>query len=184
MKPTICTASGVEFDLMAPTPDMVRIEDIAHALSNMPRFAGHTREFYSVAQHTVLVADLVAHAGATLGTPRWHQRVAMLHDAAEAYVLDVPTPLKAQLRAYVEIEQRVRAAIFDRFEVYWPHHDLPSAVKSADKLALLIEQRDLMPTVDWWRKAPQPEHPPITPLAPTAAREAFLARWRQLNPES
>lgn len=181
MKPTICTASGIEFNLLAPTPDMIRIEDIAHALSHMPRFAGHTREFYSVAQHTLLVTDLVAGLG---GIDRWRERVAMLHDAAEAYVLDVPTPLKAQLRAYVEIEYSVRTAIFDRFEVYWPHHDLPSAVKVADKIALSIEQRDLMPTVDWWKKCPDLEHPPITPLAPAAAREAFLARWRQLNPES
>ncbi|MEM4379972.1 MAG: hypothetical protein QXL01_04720, partial [Thermoplasmatales archaeon] len=83
MEPWIETYSGKKFDYLAQSE--LDIEDIAHALSNLCRFNGHTRVFYSVAEHSVNVSSMV---------PPELKIAALLHDAAEAYIGDVPSPLK------------------------------------------------------------------------------------------
>lgn len=83
----ILTQSGQQFDLLRPTASMIKPVDIAHALSRLCRFNGHTRAHYSVAQHSLIVASLV---------PVEHQLVALLHDAPEAYIGDMTRPLKAE----------------------------------------------------------------------------------------
>lgn len=103
----IQTYSGRAFYPLAPYPQDVCIEDIAHALSQLCRFGGHCRRFYSVAEHSVLLSRVVV--------PEF-QLWALLHDASEAYLVDVPRPIKKQLPAYVEAERRVMAAICARFE--------------------------------------------------------------------
>jgi hypothetical protein len=81
----LATYSGAEFSLIDPQPDQVRIGDIAHSLSQLCRFVGATRSFYSVAQHCVLVSD---------HCPPEYAFAGLMHDAAEAYCLDMPRPLK------------------------------------------------------------------------------------------
>lgn len=93
----ILTLSGKKFDYINSTIDDIDIEDIAGALSNICRFAGHLSEFYSVAQHSVLCSQLVE--------PEFAFE-ALMHDAAEAYCLDIPAPLKALLPDYRLIETR------------------------------------------------------------------------------
>lgn len=171
MNPTILTATGVYFDFLQPHVDMVRLEDIAHALANTCRFGGHTRPFYSVAQHSVLASRIVA--------PEY-ARAALMHDAAEAYLGDVPKPLKRLLPDYQRIEQRVEAVTLARFGLSLP---LPVQVQRADLVLLATEQRDLMPYhEDKWgciaRVTPLPD--PIVPVSPDEAREMFLARWDEL----
>src|ERR1017187_10636100 len=78
---SITTFSGIHFWPLLPNPADIRIEDIAHALSNQCRFAGHAREFYSVAEHSVRVSQLCPPEDALWG---------LLHDASEAYLTDVP----------------------------------------------------------------------------------------------
>lgn len=81
----IQTFSGRQFFPLEPRVEDVCIEDIAHGLSNLCRYAGHCECFYSVAQHCLLVSRVV---------PREHALRGLLHDASEAYLIDVPRPIK------------------------------------------------------------------------------------------
>ena len=122
------TATGRQFWPMDPRPHEVFIEDIAHALSMICRFGGHCRRFYSVAEHSVLIARAAA--------PK-HKLWALLHDAPEAYIGDQIRPLKKHLAAYREAEQKIMRAICVRFGL---HLDRPVSVKALD-LALLMDER-------------------------------------------
>lgn len=168
MKPCICTASGVEFYPFAPTVEMIRIEDIAHALSHMPRFGGHTRDFYSVAQHSVDVSFGCAARDAGYG---------LLHDAAEAYLMDLPSPIKQLFPAYEMAEMKLLCVIYEAFGLS-THTLKPPSVIEADALTLRAERASLMPICEWW---PHDTHMPVVqPLSPTDAKYAFLARYRHL----
>lgn len=129
----ILTYLGKSFDLSAPDADLIDPRDIAHALAHICRFGGHTSRFYSVAQHSCIVAELV---------PEEHKLAALLHDATEAYCGDMVRPLKMAMPTYCDIEERIWLAVCKRF---WIDPDLPSCVYDADMIALATERRDLMP---------------------------------------
>ncbi len=169
MTPTILTHSGISFNLMEPDPDLIEIDDIAHALAYICRFTGHTRVFYSVAEHSVRTSLCAC-------VPQEHALEALLHDAAEAYIGDVSSPLKAQLHEYRNIEFRLEQAIRQRFGL--PPKHAP-CVKQADLTMLATEKRDLMPMhADDWALLQN-----ITPLAEaiTAPLPAHIARWYFLD---
>lgn len=173
MTPTILTHSGLTFNLLEPAPDLIEIEDIAHALSHICRFTGHTRVFYSVAEHSVR---------ASLCVPPEFAMEALLHDAAEAYIGDVSSPLKAQLHEYRNIEFKLEQAIRQRFGL--PPKQSP-CIKQADLTMLATEKRDLMPAhQDDWALlhgiTPLPE-PITTPLPPDIARWYFLDHFETLS---
>lgn len=171
MKPLILTTRGVLFNLLKPEGYPYRITEIAHALSNLCRYTGHTQRFYSVAQHSVLVSHQV---------PREHALAALLHDAAEAYVGDVAAPLKHQLPGYQAIEQRIQAGLLTTFGL---PSVLPACVHTADRILLATEARDLLPPHDgYWHQDQAPLPHRIKPLSPAAARRAFLCRFRELDP--
>ncbi|WP_230942709.1 metal-dependent phosphohydrolase [Burkholderia cepacia] len=181
--PQILTASGRYFDFLSPDPDSIVIEDIATALSRICRFTGHTTRFYSVAQHSVLVSYLVPQEFALQG---------LLHDASEAYLGDVSSPLKQLLPDYKAIEQRVERAILERFRLPFPLH--PS-IKEADLRALVTERRDFMPepidcyrvtdSVAWsWTEGiAATGATPLPTFNPAVARTVFLARYEELTQE-
>ncbi len=130
--------------LWYPHPEDARytLPDIAHALSLLCRFNGHVEAFYSVAQHSVLVTFLCAQRfRAHWDAPRL--RAALMHDAAEAYVGDLPTPLKEVLPEFRRLEKRVEAAIFAAFDLPDLEHapGLREDIKWADTLALSLEVR-------------------------------------------
>jgi uncharacterized protein len=166
------TASSRQFWPLEPRPDEVHIEDIAHALSMQCRFAGHCREFYSVGEHSVRVSYACDPEDALWG---------LLHDASEAYLVDVPRPIKPYLTGYREIEARVMAAICTRFGL---PASMPRSVKIADEILLATEARDLMsaPPADWClRESPIVER--IEPWGHHVAKAEFLARFYELTRE-
>ena len=175
MRPTIETASGREFNFLEPTQDSISIEDIAHALSNICRYTGHVRDFYSVAQHSVLVARIVEE----MGRPELALR-ALLHDAAEAYIGDVSSPLKKLLPEYRRIEAIVSAAIDRKFGFDGPE---PPEVRRADYIALLTEKRDLMPNTGIWPEYRDiaPRERPASPMEPFRAETLFLNKYHELR---
>lgn len=145
----IMLASGVLFDLTNPAGSPISLQDIAHGLGRVCRFAGQTNRFYSVAEHCFHVARLV---------PVELARVALLHDASEAFIGDVTRPLKALLPDYQAIEARIEAAIEALFltpaELDLGGFKAP-AVKAADLAMCLVEARELMPNVPgYWSSLP------------------------------
>lgn len=120
----IRTFTGLYIDVFNPTPDMICIEDIAHGLSNVCRFAGQIPEFYSVAQHSVVVHNYVN---------KEHRLQALLHDASEAYLGDMPSPIKRKLPEYKKVEENLMKVISEKFDF---DHNLHPSVKEADKKVL------------------------------------------------
>lgn len=177
--PTITTFTGKEFDYVDPRPEMICIEDIAHALSLICRFGGQTKVFYSVAQHSVLVSQHVQVVPPWPRPARELRQVALLHDAAEAYVGDMCRPLKRLLPEYQAIEQRVHVAIALRFRLVV--HDMPQRVRDADNQILANEGISFIGPN--WRDAcaePLAALGVFTALDPAAAERAFLARYEEL----
>lgn len=172
MKSSICTYTGFEFEPLRPDPLKICISDIAHALSCMPRFGGHTRRFYSVAQHSVLVSHLCPLGYAAFG---------LLHDASEAYLLDLPTPIKQLFPEYSYAERQLQAVIFQRFGLQLVDGRLPDAVKAADATALDIEHKQLMPTVSWWPARGLMDVKTLVPLLPAEAEQLFIERYLELT---
>ena len=149
-------------------PDDICIEDIAHHLSQQCRFTGATREFYSVAQHSVYVSMIAD----------WDdRREALLHDASETYLSDINSPCKKQdeFTEYREIEALIMRAVSEKFNLEYP---LPRSVHWADQVLLASEFRDLMGYENGWR-----DMLPWTiyPWDPKKAEKMFLKRWKHIN---
>jgi 5'-deoxynucleotidase YfbR-like HD superfamily hydrolase len=168
--PTILLVNGTYFDFLDPESAAFDIEDVAHGLSHICRFAGQCRKFYSVAEHSVYVSFLV---------PEEYALAALLHDAAEAFVGDVAKPLKDLLPEYKAIEDRVETMVLGRFGLSKPLH--PS-IKEADIIMLATEQRALMRNDDDWHytHGRQPADIEIKAMPPAEARAFFLVRFREL----
>jgi hypothetical protein len=150
------------------------LDDLAHALSNLCRFAGHTRTFYSVAQHSVLVARIVgenAAISADFDVPSYNVAVAqaLFHDASEAILADIPKPMKNLLPDYQKLEQQVQAWIMRTMGL--PEED-SELMKLADRVALATESLYLMGE----NMAPELEPIPmvIVPLHPASAEGIFV----------
>ncbi len=170
-RPEIRVRSGGIFNLIEPNASVLSIDDIAHSLSHMCRFAGHTRVFYSVAQHSALVSALVPEPFALAG---------LLHDISESILVDIPTPLKRLLPEYRVIEERVERALFAKFGVSFP---LDPCIKRADQTALVTEQRDLCDMEPSEIECPEGVSPlfeRIVPMTSEQAYRAFMERYDSL----
>ncbi len=170
-QPTIITASGVLFDLLEPRVEDVRAFDIAHGLAMKCRWAGHTRIYYSVAEHSVRVSRRCAPEDALKG---------LLHDAAEAYLGDVPSPLKRRMDGYREIEERLLGVIFARYGLTLP---LPASVENADHAELENDRITLTKFIDAptprWKRPAQTDLPAC--FGWWEARARFLVRLHELG---
>lgn len=132
---SISLLNGGFFDYETPERSEYSVKDIALGLSHTARFSGQTDRPYYVAQHCVLVSKMV--------DPQ-HSLAALLHDATEAFMADIPSPLKKLLPGYVELEKRAEADMCKRFGVAFPFH--PS-IKEADNLIFEVERRDMQPKI-------------------------------------
>ncbi len=128
----IRTFTGKYINVFDPQPHDICLEDIAHALSNLCRFGGHTRQFYSVAEHSIRTAKFVEPP---------YRLAALLHDASEAYLLDIPTPVKIMFPEYHKAEYRMMEVIAEKFGFEYP---LSDEVRMADKLMLQLEWLEFM----------------------------------------
>lgn len=165
------TYTGRRFYPLDPRPEEIEPADIAHALSLLCRYGGHVDRFYSVAEHCVLMSQAV---------PSQDALAALLHDATEAYVVDVPRPLKRQLPGYATIEGQVWYAIAYRFGL---DPVLPASVKEADNRILIDERTALMPRAERWGIDDefQPLHVGIEGWGPATAEQTYLARLAELT---
>lgn len=168
--------SGAMFDYNHPELCLVDIEDIAHALSNVCRFAGHVSHFYSVAQHAVNASRIVDDEFAF---------DALMHDTAEAFTNDIPTPLKVAVPMFKALEISIEAAMAERFGFRFP---LPDAVKVADLQMLKLEKESMKGTDNSeWAILDGVEADHLRPLvnlsmmSPTIAKQQFLARFEELS---
>ena len=171
--PTILLHSGEYFDYDDAEGSFFSITDIARGLSHICRFAGQCDRFYSVAEHSVYVSQIV---------PEEHAMAGLLHDAAEAFVGDMAKPLKVMCPDYQAIEKRIEKVVLARFGLSVP---LDPSIKEADIVMLATEQTQIMRNRDDWEytrgRAVADIH--IQCLPPDTAMQLFLNRFATLRQE-
>ena len=159
------TYTGKQFWPLDPRPEDIDINDIAHSLSMQCRYNGHCARFYSVAEHSVLVARQAS--------PK-NRMAALLHDAAEAYLCDLPRPVKHSVSGYAEAEAAVELAIAERFGVTWPW---PDEVKRIDNCILHDEKAQLMANGPAWNLPGEPLGVRVECWSPERARLEFMSAF-------
>ena len=176
-KPFIETYTGKKFYFTDPEPDMIDIRDIAHSLSLQCRFMGHAETFYSVAEHSVAVSCIVDKENAL---------VALLHDAAEAYLSDIPRPIKNLFPMYRALEYKISLAIFNKFNIEFLDDDETyKDIKDADNTQLKTEAKYLLSSqgTDWIGDYPTKGRKGKVPncLAPIHAEALFLRSFEEIT---
>lgn len=168
--------SGEPFWPLDARPEDVRINDIAWALSMQCRFGGHCRKFYSVAEHSVMVSRMVSPKDAFWG---------LLHDAPEAYLVDLPRPIKQNMPDYRTYENALAEIICERFGL---DYTMPAEVGLADGAILLAERAQLMAPSKLSWEFPQSKvnetGMPLPVLAcwdPSTAYSQFLQEFSRLE---
>ena len=174
---TINTRSGGTITPLAADPDDVSLADIAHALSNLTRFTGHGMEFYSVARHAVHVSYEVEARGGGLDAVRW----GLLHDATEAYIADVPAPVKRSLPGYTHAEGELAAVVREAFDIDLSRDD-EWLVDSADSDVGQDELARHFPEGGFER--PGLEYAPGAPDGDADDEALFLRRARAVGVDS
>ncbi len=158
VKDSIRTVSGKYVNVFDTDPDTIVIEDIAHALAHQPRFGGHLSEFYSVAQHSISCYLRVVGDDAM-------KFAALMHDASEAYLLDMPKPIKMNMPQYNEVEDKLMTVISNKFGFIYPK---PKEVGDVDRFMLEREWAVLM------LKKKSLVYEPIRCMSPYEAKKSFL----------
>jgi 5'-deoxynucleotidase YfbR-like HD superfamily hydrolase len=135
-----------KFYAIDPRSDEVNLVDIAHGLSQICRFTGQCKHFYSVAQHCLNVyRDLEQ-----LGYDYTIQLIGLLHDASECYISDLPKPFKVEIPQYKVFEEKIEKAIYDRFHLPFPTDEIHKIIKFSDNEVLYNEVEQLMNNVENW----------------------------------
>lgn len=180
---TLETVSGRKVDVVNPNPATIDITDIAWALSRMPRFSGHSIPYipYSVAQHSIQVAKDLSSLGPLV------QLYGLLHDAAEAYINDLPSPVKhiPEIHAVIKkIETRLMQVIYEALGIPAPSPEQEAQVKHSDKIQQAIEAYNYMYSrgADW--NLPQVSFKKLQefeePMTSIQAYDKFLAFYEFL----
>ena len=160
--------SGIAFWPADPREEEVRLEDIAHSLAMLCRFGGHCSDFYSVAEHSVHVSRLCSTPEIAL----W----GLMHDASEAYLIDLPRPIKRMFPEYSFLEHDVMRAICDRFGL---PHEMPAEVKRHDEAMLMCEAAALMtpPPMPWEESSVLAAATKLELWTPVQAKVFFLQEF-------
>lgn len=132
------TYTGIKFWALDPKEEEINIFDIAHALSQTCRFGGHCSKFYSVAQHSILAAEEACKMGCDITL----QIAALFHDASEAYLCDIPRPIKPSLSNYKQIEENLMQCIFKYFNINVSYED--PIIKEIDNNLVCSEAKYLI----------------------------------------
>lgn len=177
-QPWVMTFSGKQVNLVTPHPDAINIQDIAQALAMQCRFNGQSGTFYSVAQHSVHVMSLVPSAA---------KPYALLHDAHEAYIGDITSPVKNAILnlgksdIIRQISDGLDRVIARAFGLNWPTPPtIRRQIAAADKVALATERRDLFVAVTGWDEVlPEPDKKRIRPQHWPEAAEKFMFAFYQ-----
>lgn len=172
----IGTATGGQFHPLAPRLADIRLDDIAHALANICRYTGHVSEFWSVAAHCIEVSRLIL---AETGDARL-ALCGLLHDASEAYLVDVPRPLKPHFPGYRDREERLERTIAAAFDLPYP---FPPIVKEIDSRMIPREVANFFPpdSFCWKRYGITMALSNLTPLDPKVGRVLYSATFAHLN---
>lgn len=190
IEPFIATYTGGKAYPLGLDPETVRIQDIAHSLSQQCRFAGHTTQFWSVAAHSVEVSRRVQQALVkNIATPEYNPSVArqviltaLLHDASEAYLQDIVRPIKPLVQGYAQWEANVQRAIATRFNLFDP---IPDLVHEVDDAIVKDEVANFFPagSAAWKRYGITTcnEYRTLLPLEPVVAEQRFLERFWELT---
>jgi hypothetical protein len=167
------TYTGVGLDLFDPDPADVRLADIAAGLAHTCRFGGHCRRFYSVAEHSLYVADELDDRDPRI------QLYGLLHDAGEAYLVDVQRPIKAAFEGFEDAEAEILAAVWEAFGVPEPGEQDWATVMHADDRLLAYEADRLLADGSWAADPPDRSYD-LGGRSPEAVRERFLDRTESL----
>lgn len=172
----IQTFTGKKFYPLDPDPAQIDILDIAHSLAMQCRFNGHVKQFYSVAQHSVLLAKHFKRRGDEL----IYQKYALLHDASEAYLCDIPGPLKglSAFAFYRQAEERLQAMIYRTFGLDCE----PDCISTYDKCLCAGEADWLMVPLhpEWPRAAATIVVADEKPAGPSLAEAMFMQTFGEL----
>lgn len=165
----IQTFKGLEMNVFKPKKKNIEIEDIAHALSHICRFAGHTNKFYSVAQHSILCAVMA------MGREPVFMLKVLLHDAAEAYIGDLASPIKTKIKYYKKIDNNLSSVIFRKFGLTISSKD-KADIKKIDNVAVQIEWFQYMV------KKPLVHQPlPVFDYDIKKSKEMFIYLFKHIN---
>lgn len=163
------TQSGIQFWPLDPHKDEIYIRDIAHSLSHICRYGGHCNRFYSVAEHSVLMASKASRKNAM-----W----ALLHDATEAYLMDLPRPIKPFLPGYAEAEEKLMKCIADAFAL---DYNMPDEVRDLDDRIIRDEMEQNMCYVPDKYMEIEPLNIRLEYLNPEQAKAAFMREYIQIE---
>lgn len=159
---------GTAITFLDPKEDQIDIEDIIHTLSLLCRFGGHCSTFYSVAEHSVRCAEQASNE---------NKLEALLHDASEAYLVDMPRPIKQELREYRVIESNIDKVIRTKFKL---PESMSDEVKYIDDKMLATEKRDLMSnSLRPWNWLPEPYDFKIDPWSHLRAQKEFQEAYKK-----
>jgi uncharacterized protein len=169
----IGTYTGKELTFLDPKEDQICLEDIVNNLAKICRFAGNVSRFYSVAEHSVILAKKVLSEGGS----EQEALGALFHDATEAYLCDVARPIKKHLGNYMEIEQGLQDVIFSKFGL----EPMSQRVEDWDINIVADEAAELFQSVPDWVKYYEPLGVQITGWSCDKAEIEFLKMYNKLT---
>lgn len=160
----IRTFTGQYVNVFEPDLKTLHVKDVAHALSMNARFGGHSPVFLSVAQHSIWICDYLENEG-------YSKRICfsgLMHDSSEAYLVDIPKPIKLELPDYNKVEDVLMIALAKRFKFQYP---LSPEIKAVDKVALEWEWKHIVTT--------KKKRPKV--MSQKEAKREFLKRYEKFK---